>query len=549
MSARKLFRDLTRRFDEPHERLFVEREYAAVRGRNGRVAGLLMAMVLATLLAVMLARSGMSHLRRSMNDPFTSLVSINVSNASYGGNYDSIRHYLQGCAASGRFQADKASGSYIDLWPFHTLKSGGDENALVVSFSLRHDRDLLDKILQPDNLLHDDLVPGGVRMVAPDAYSDGIVISREFLEALGCDLEALRTKRILMVRGGFTAPLRVLAVVHTLPERARCLAEHALVMDLKDTEGRRTFPYRRDYDALRILVDAGAEQEEGLAKRFSVFFGEEVFVEVEDVDDIATHSKALRVKRTNGMGWSTDDLQHWHTKLADGFHSKWLSLRPAVWFDDIRWHGPDSSTVYGANQPALYQFDQLTITFHALDSIGEFQRDIQERTGSNDPRDPRKPVQLDLHRVEAQKNFAMVARLGNFLLSALVLFALMAIMLYLYNLLRNHLDRMRMNLGTFMAFGLSPGFIEAGYLRIILLLLLRVSGTSLLVLLLFQAVLWAIAKAGARLPGILEHVSVLTDPWLFVCIIAILVSSLVICHRQLARFLSVPPGDLIYNRE
>ena len=226
-------------------------------------------------------------------------------------------------------------------------------------------------------------------------------------------------------------------------------------------------------------------------------------------------------------------------------HSPIRHLRPAVRFE-ARLQGPDSNRVFGTNEPAqYYEFHQLTITFHELDMIGEFQRQVEAHTGTGEDR----AVELDLDRVESQKNFAMVSTLGYFLLATLILFAMLSILLYIYNLLRNHLNRIRMNLGTFMAFGLSPEFIQAGYLRIILLLVLRVCTSATGTLVLLQVILWLMARSGVSVPQALDHVSVLGNPWLYACLGAVLASSLLICRWQLRRFLKAPPGDLIYDRK
>lgn len=543
-----LIRDLARSFREPHERLFVDREYRAIADRKGQVVVLLLAMVLITLLAVVLARSALTNLRQRMDDPFTTMLSIDAGGARLTPNYVRIRRFLQDCAANGRFGVDNASGNYTDLWPVYTNGDEGMQYALVSSFGFRTDHDLLQRVLADDNLL-EDFSDHGIHHLSPEDFSGGLVVSRECVDMLGCAPEALRHRRIVVSVGGYTAALHVIAVVNTLPGRAQCLVEHNLLMDLKDPGRRNVFPYR-EYPNLRVWANAKtAELLPKITQEADRFFGEQVSIGVEEVPDLVAHSKLLVITRANGKVWDTGDLHHWQDRLTR-FDSPFGPLNPAVDYGRVRFHVPDSADLFGSDVPApYYRFDQLNITFSALDSIGAFQHALQVQTSRMDDGSRAHPVELDLSRVEAQKNFAMVAKLGSFLLAALVAFALLAIMLYLYNLLRGHLERMKMNLGTFMAFGVSPDLLRAGYLRAMLRLLLRVIGNALVLLLLFQLLLWGAGHSGVRLPGPLRHVTVLGNVWLYACILAILLSAMGICRWQLSRFLSIPPGDLIHDRK
>ena len=157
-------------------------------------------------------------------------------------------------------------------------------------------------------------------------------------------------------------------------------------------------------------------------------------------------------------------------------------------------------------------------------------------------------VELDLDRIESKKNFATVSTLSEFLIGFLVLFAVLAILLFLYNTLKNHLERIQMNLGTFLAFGIPERFLLTGYMRILFRLVLRVVALALCTLLLAQAAILLLERAGANVPDMLTQVDVLGNYWLHIALALMLSACFLIFRWHLRKFLARPPGDLIYAR-
>lgn len=529
-----------------HERLFHQREFGAIRGKGYRVTAPLFAMVFATLLTFVLAKSAMNHLERSMADPFTSQLRTTVTNASGWGNYERTRAFMDSCARVGHYNATRASGVYAEIWDFHTGRpSESADYARVVSFSFFGDKELLKRILAKDNLVSD--LSGVTEVSDPDLFKNGVIISREFMDALGCAEERLRSGPILMDHGNYTVPLRVLAVTHVLPFGARCLVEHSLALDVRRSIGSENssnlFPFRT-YSSAGIWLKPLADDPPDLKfvkEELEALLNEKIVL-TEAKARTASHPIKLEMRSASDRMFRTEDKLSLSGRLKEP-SSPLRDLHPALEFE-VNWRGPDSTRVFG-NRPD--EFDELTVGFSATDEVDAFAKALWEYT--NTGVEGTKPIELDLAGVKSKQNFGTVASLVRVLQATLLLFAMLAIILYLHDLLRNHLVRMKMNLGTFMAFGMAPGFIKKGYQRIILLLLARVVGVALISVLLLQVIIWLVLRTGVRLPAALQGVSVLSDPWLYVCLMAIFGSSMLICHRQLSRFLASPPGDLIYDRK
>ena len=170
-------------------KLFIRREYAAIRGRRASAFWALYAIVLCSLLAIVFGKAALAYLREKMDDPFTSMVSIPVLNARNEERYVPIKEYLDSCAAAHAFHMTASSGNHTTGWFFFSPRSNEDYYTYACSFSFHHDHALLEKIIGPGNLVAD--LSGG-RLNDPTAYRDGLIISLPLLEELGLDSAAIR---------------------------------------------------------------------------------------------------------------------------------------------------------------------------------------------------------------------------------------------------------------------------------------------------------------------------------------------------------------------
>lgn len=519
------------------ERLFIRREYAAIKGRRSAVFWLLYAIVLTSLMAIVVGRAALEHLRRKMEDPFTSLVTIPVLNARHAGDYDLIKSHLDSCAASHAFDAAASSGSYAGGWFMYSPSAKDDLFTYAHSFGFWRDRALLDNILGPDNLFAD--LSGGTSR-SPDSYRDGVIISRALLDELGIDTADARHGRLLIRDGLYNIPVRVLAVVHTLPEKSKAYCEHTLLRGIEQKDDEHLMP-SDDVSALTIFLDAPADASEtdrtGWERELRDIVSEAASIRIGPCTTVATHRWQAIVTLNTPLDPFHGPI-HYQKVLGDA-HGPLAGLAPRIAWEP-RFKDPDPDRAFGQNSDKERpdRFDDLSITFRSLEHISDFQRDIEARA----------QVELDLDRIESKKNFATVSSLSEFLILFLVLFAVLAILLFLYNTLKNHLERIQMNLGTFLAFGIPERFLMNGYMRILFRLVLRVIAMSIATLLLAQASIMLAERGGVKTSGILAHLDVIGNPWLYIALALLLSTCFLIFRWQLRKFLSKPPGDLIYSR-
>jgi len=521
----------SRKAQVSQESLFLAREYEAIVGKRSVVFWTLYAIVLVSLAAVAIGRTGIAQLQERMDDPFTSWMDIPAQNLDVGGRYPQMKSYVDSCARSGAFNAIGSSGShirYVHIWsPTDRLWN----MVRAQSFSFWKDRKLLDRILLPDNVIEDF---GRQDLHHSWTYTDGVIVTQAMLEATGLAIDDLREKKIPMKHANWSFPVSVLAVVRNLPSKTDLFCEHALMRGIMNGIDEHVISTTGHELGIALALPEGGSHGESIRQRLAELLRGEIH-DLDAHDVFATHTHRINV-RLDSMPFVTT-----LTSLQSRFdaHAGLRSFGPLVLYQ-MNYTAPDSLVVHGeVNETESNPFERLSITFEPLDSIRAFQRDFTARFG----------LELDLASVRSKENFATVSRLSEFLITALVLFAGMSILLFLYNLLKNHLERIKMNLGTFLAFGLSEGFLLRGYLRIIMRLLIRVMALAMITLLAAQGLGILIVRLGVGLPSMLANLHVATNAWLYITIALLLSAAFLIFRWQLKGFLANTPGDLIYARK
>lgn len=183
----------------------------------------------------------------------------------------------------------------------------------------------------------------------------------------------------------------------------------------------------------------------------------------------------------------------------------------------------------------------IAINFKELGKIRSFAEFMAKENG----------IEIDIAQVEAKENYSFITRLTKIISLILIGFSILSICLFLSNLLRNHLENIRMNIGTFKAFGLDSLTLQKIYLKVIYSVVLSAMGIAIIAGWLFGKI------GGMRLflkmfgsenleKG--EDYFQLFDFWTLLSIVLILLISFIVLNFTARRILRKSPGDLIYNR-
>jgi len=189
-------------------------------------------------------------------------------------------------------------------------------------------------------------------------------------------------------------------------------------------------------------------------------------------------------------------------------------------------------------------FEYVSIYFTELDKIREFAQFIKNFNNSEKQKNS---IQVDLTKVIEKENFNFLSKITLITSLLLVIFSTLAISLFVYYLIKNHLEKIKMNLGTFKAIGLSDRNSMSIYFRILFRFVLLAFIFGILASLIIGSVL---NFALIRNLAVDDKVSYFIQFALitYISMAVIISSSLFVSWRTIKSTLSKSPGDLIYNR-
>lgn len=119
--------------------------------------------------------------------------------------------------------------------------------------------------------------------------------------------------------------------------------------------------------------------------------------------------------------------------------------------------------------------------------------------------------------------------------------------MFISNLLKNHLNKIKMNIGTYKAFGLSDKETRKIYLTIMMRFIFSGMIISVLIAYIAGYFINNLFKDRIKLEEMTNYF-VLADISTFILIVVIFIVSLTVSYLNITKILSKTPGDLIYNR-
>ena len=203
----------------------------------------------------------------------------------------------------------------------------------------------------------------------------------------------------------------------------------------------------------------------------------------------------------------------------------------------IYYYEPDNSALDNID------YDVMSVYFTKLDRVRDFADSFA--TIANDKSDKVK-IEIDTTKVKEKEDFNFLSNITYIISFLLIFFSAFAVCLFILNLLKTHLAKVKMNIGTFKAIGLPNHEARNIYFYIILIFV----STALIISFLLASVCGVFLDRILTSNMHMEKVSYfkIFDTNTYLTIIIILGSSISCCWLIINRMLSKTPGDLIYNR-
>jgi ABC-type antimicrobial peptide transport system permease subunit len=190
-------------------------------------------------------------------------------------------------------------------------------------------------------------------------------------------------------------------------------------------------------------------------------------------------------------------------------------------------------------------YQSVSIFFKELDKIDEFSKFLKDQNES-DSEDLDK-FQLDMTKVKEKKNYLFLSNVSIITSIFLVFFSTAAISLFIYFLLSAHLNKVKMNIGTFLAIGLSTNQSRKIYFSIILQFMISALILSACIALSLGELINYIIKLNVKSDDDMKYFEFFD--WItLLTFFIVLLTSLFVSRFTIRKILFKSPGDLVYNR-
>jgi ABC-type antimicrobial peptide transport system permease subunit len=361
-------------------------------------------------------------------------------------------------------------------------------------------------------------------------------VTKEFLERFGYDL---KTPVVYMAvaldkDNNEFVPVPVIAVLKELPGMTM-FATTPYFRQLKK-EPAKNNPFRRDGTNTEIILYTPGDTLVGnnLKNAVTEFFRQHP--EYNDLSPWITLTEN-NLSYQKGFNINISFIGDLDIKDMDDIFQKLINsdLLESLDQEIIRFFNYKTYHVYNYTN-----YDYLAINFYDLSKIREFKNFFYKNY----------KLRIDIAQIEAKENYNYVSKLTLIISFLLIIFSVMVISMFISNLLSRHLDKIKSNIGTFKAFGIS----NAGLLKIYFSLTLWFVLSSLVVSFVLSALFGYLGgvRGGLTLVGATieqnESYFDLFNFWLLASTSIIVMVSMVVIYYTANKILKRTPGDLIYNR-
>jgi hypothetical protein len=504
------------------KRIFDRNELGVLQGKRAINSLILTIIIAVSLIGLGHSIGGLKDLEKRMDNPFTNWVNIPVRVGSQAqATASDLGERFSNKSLRDSFFIDTIRGYRRE---FYTVsKPGLSGYQFRTARTIERDEPLLYEILKPSNVVYQH--PDIQEYLAHDNH--WLIVREETLQKMGFslseDMSLIFSKDLDSIDLIFQMP--VVAVVKELPNAV----DMALPQELNVLMFAPLDQYQFiDVSTNNQLKIASIQPLDEALKRIEL----EVEYTLEN-DTVSIQEFTLEEKM-----FFEDTLYVYDLYLTKSlsFSEKQRFVRAA-----LKEHKVKIYARYFQEQGNGLSIDNpqyLAASFNDLRRVRDFRHFVQSEFS----------LEIDINQVEDKENFSRVSLLTRFLAILVLLGSIVTVLLFVFNLLNGHIDKIQPNLGTLKAFGLSDHTVVGDYTRIMLHFYFK----SFLAACVICAVYWMLMyfldlrfdQKNWAVPTAfdLKHWAVPT------ALVLNAVSYYILIRQLILNRLNKTPGDLIYNR-
>lgn len=471
-------------------------EFKSIAGKRYKNLIILSIIIFIALMAIGLGNSSTNYLKEKMDNPFIKFVNVNIPYNSLDKSFD-IRDFSN-TKLEKHFDYNEVSPIYFTYIDF----KGNDGKTYNAFCRVVNDTSEFYNFLVNDS-----------KIALTDFYfnnsSYGIIITKKFLNKLGVS-DYDKSSYIDYVNyksGDSLIPFPIAGVVSQLPDYNDIIISEAFYKSLK---GYKCLDINSDNH--KVYLKFYIPNENSLNETLT-----NMNFSLSSEDNILTNEGIIIIK--NGISNYQSEKEELLKKYPN-----------AIQIFDFNRSSCDGNTEFG--QPDLISF-----SFSTLDSIKPFQNYLLNEY----------KLKIDMNTIEAKENFTFFNKLSILLSFSLIIFSIITIFIFITNLILNHLESNKQNLGTLKAFGLDNNKIIHQY---------SIISIALIVLAFIIAYLITYFTGNYILDFLLKISNIKTDQGikyqnislLILSFVFVLTPTLIIYYRLRKYLVGKTPGDLIYDR-
>lgn len=504
------------------DRLLLQNEYAALKGKNSATIWSLFLIMFITFLSFGFSKSALNYQNKLKVDPFSNWINFPYNTA----NEDGLRQLATDAQSDSVKEKFNIRHSFFySKWRWKVLDRYGNAQYDDFQFrSIEEEAGVLAALLNKENVhrrvLPENISNDSVFIVEPN----GVIVKKDLLDFL--DLSDQTVSHIVFRHFSDNSDwvaLPIIAVVYELPDLSDAITTNAFYSKTygsyyKIEETYRFFVEDLSVEDFKLLADTilatlgrhGHWESVEFDNTFGGHLGlNNWLVTIYPVEPYLTHSEINKHLRS----LNTLNKYHW------GPYFELDRLRRNDYFDS--------------------RHDHLAVEFGNLNKIRDFSKHINDEY----------KLKLNMEVLTQRENYVFT---GNIALGAIIMVLLLSIIsvtIFIASAIRNHLERIKKNLGNFLAFGVKNELLVKLYIFVALRILL----TAMLPAFVLAFVIGELFERTVLVRLLIldpsENYFSLVNLWFMGFILLIIFIAIYRTYISVSYILKHTPGDLVYERD